>query len=155
MGNYRKQGLRTRHKISFEERLRIIRETRRLVDLGISKYSASLRAGDVYWQNVQMWLIRDHRLWGEFHETPYPYPVVTPTGKAKKENTPMRWPDAVRLMRQGKTIKPEGSFLYRYSIENGKLVEHRRGIYNYDWHQADVTLTRQQVSNWLFEEVTP
>ena len=154
MGTTQPEQVKTRRYRSepFDKRLRIVREVRRLVDSGVAKSTASLRAGGYHWNNVQRWMLKDARLWAEYYDTPYPFHVAGKPGPVTHADL-VTWPHAVQLMRQGKMIRAEGSSLYRYAIEQGKLVEYRRGIYSYDWHEAPVTLTRQQTRRWLFEEV--
>lgn len=139
---------------SEDEKTMMVRKTKALINDGVPKSIASLRATGIQWVTVEHWCVQSIERWSIMYPgVPFPHRGKGEAGPKDKSNL-LSWTKALRMMREGFTIRPEESMLYRYSIENGKLVEWRRNLSTFEWSKADdVTLNRICYKQWMYEVV--
>lgn len=143
-----------RHKYTMQEKFEIVCATKRLIDSGVSKSTASLRAAGVYWQQLTSWLNQSEELW----QVMYPgitYPKQAKSLPGAKQNAGLiPWHMAVRALHAGATIRYEESMLYRYKLEGGRLVEYRRCLDTWQWKPApEISRTTINFREWWWEVV--
>jgi hypothetical protein len=147
--------MRDRRNFNDAEKLDIVIKTKALMDAGIAKSIAPLQVAGVYWARIETWCLQTEDMWSVMYPgTPFPHHVHGESGRHKDRTNLLTWNQAVRMMREGMTIRPEESMLYRYSIEDDKLVEWRRNLGTFKWCKADeVTLNRYTFKQWMYEVV--
>jgi hypothetical protein len=146
---------RGRRNFSYNEKLKIIKQTKLLIDEGIAKSVAPLQVAGVYWQRVETWCMLTQEAWDVMYPgTTFPHHIGGESGRHKDRTNLLSWNQAVKLMHEGLTIRAEDSMLYRYTIEDGKLVEWRRDLGTFEWAKADdVTIDRYNFKRWMYEVV--
>lgn len=147
--------MRDRRCYNDAEKTDIVKQTKALMDAGVAKSFAPLRVAGVSWSRIENWCLQTEERWSVMYpDIQFPHHVRGESGRHKDRSDLLSWEQAVRLMREGFTIRPEDSMLYRYTIENGELVEWRRHLGTFKWQKADdVTLNRHTYRQWKYEVV--
>lgn len=146
-----KQKRRFLNKSEKAEILTLIAER---VKAGESKYDAAYALAGLYWQNVYRWIEKDIDLWRIFTDEPYPYGDRLPEDRNHKHVKTFTWDEVISKLKQGHTVCPFESMLYRYKIESGRLVEYRKSLTGNEWYPSyEISIPERAYKTWKFEIV--
>jgi hypothetical protein len=146
--------MQRRRFLTKPEKAEILSRVAERVKAGESKYDACYDIAGLYWQNVSRWLEKDADLWNIIMDEPYPYDGPLLNERNRTDLPCFDWNEAMAKLVAGCMIRPQGSMLYRYRLEGGRLLEYRKQLTSGDWYKTtEITIPEKAYETWKFEVV--
>ncbi len=140
--------METRRWLNKEQKLEIANKIMDIVRSGVSRSRAAEIVHGCSFQQVERWAYTDENIWKVLNDNPYPYE------NRSKNKSVISWAVAAQHLKQGKIIRQHESMLYRYRMNNGRLIEIRRCLETGTWYEADnLSVPLEAFLRWDYEVV--
>lgn len=146
--------MRKHRHLTKDEKIEVLKKIAVHIKAGYSKNKAGYMVAGVNGRNCFRWIDTDRELWEIINDEPYPYDGCPINTKLDKFKSTFGWDEAMSRLAKGYTIRPEGSMLYKYRLEGGRLIEYRKSLDSHDWYRSnDITIPEKAYETWKFEVV--